>query len=155
MAPRFCFFLSLFYQKLAKKSLLVQVSQANLCDLFLVSAVRSQPNAEQSREIQSVGCLQPAEHGIVERNAICRLFADRRMRNSREESNLSAVCRQTNTEQPTRQPVRAKKPAVRKHSGPPARLLNILESVQAQDGLDALLHVVGSDNGVVANFRMQ
>ncbi|MPM63400.1 hypothetical protein SDC9_110280 [bioreactor metagenome] len=50
---------------------------------------------------------------------------------------------------------RAKKPAARKYSGPPARLSNILESVQAQDGLDALLHVVGSDNRVVANFRMQ
>ncbi|SFE15370.1 Hypothetical protein TPAS_1198 [Trichococcus pasteurii] len=49
----------------------------------------------------------------------------------------------------------AKKPAVRKHSGPSARRLNISESVQAQDGLDALLHFVGSDNGVVANFRMQ
>ena len=49
----------------------------------------------------------------------------------------------------------AKKPAARKHSGLPARRLNIYESVQAQDGLDALLHVVGSDNGVVANFRMQ
>ena len=47
------------------------------------------------------------------------------------------------------------KPAARKHSGPPARRLNIYQSVQAQDGLDALLHVVGSDNGVVANFRMQ
>ncbi len=52
-------------------------------------------------------------------------------------------------------PTPQKKPAVRIHSGPPARRLNILESVQAQDGLDALLHVIGSDNGVVANFCMQ
>ena len=62
-------------------------------------------------------------------------------------------CSRRRTERNTIQ--RAKKPAARKHSGPPARRLNIYESVQAQDGLDALLHVIGSDNGVVANFRMQ